>query len=187
VSGDGELKEAALTRRSSTQTDGPAARDEEAVRQYIERMARLFADWGFPRMSARVLFVLMTADEPSLTAGDLAARLEVSPAAISGAVRYLSQLDLVERAGVPGSRRDVYRLRDHTWYAGAGSTMQFYKLLIAAADDVLGPLGGADTMAGERVAEMRDFFVFLSTGMPRLLEEWQATRAAKEPAGDSEG
>ena len=62
-------------------------RDEEAVRGFVERLALLFADWGFPRMAARVLFALMTAEAPGLTATELAQRLDASAAAISGAVR----------------------------------------------------------------------------------------------------
>ena len=51
-----------------------------------------------------------------MTAAELAEALQASPAAVSGAVRYLVQTDLVERAREPGSRRDVYRLGDDPWY-----------------------------------------------------------------------
>ena len=183
-------EETALNRKTTATRDdsatvrdgGPAAvRDEEAVRHFVERVALLFADWGFPRMAARVLFALMTADEPSLTAPELAARLDVSPAAISGAVRYLGQIGLVLREGVPGSRRDRYRLPDHTWYASTATAVQFYSLLVSAAEDALVPLGGADTTAGERVAEMRDFFAFMREAVPGLLAQWEASRRS----GDS--
>jgi DNA-binding transcriptional regulator GbsR (MarR family) len=40
-------------------------RDEEAMRTFVEQMARMLADWGFPRMAGRVLFVMMGADEPA--------------------------------------------------------------------------------------------------------------------------
>ena len=99
--------------------DKPAARDEEAVRRFVEQIAMQFADWGFPRMAGRVLFALMTADEPGLSAAELGARLDASAAAISGAVRYLGQLRLVVRDPVPGSRRDLYRLANNAWYAAA--------------------------------------------------------------------
>ena len=161
------------------QADGAGSkRDEEAVRHFVERVALLFADWGFPRMAGRVLFVLMAAEEPGLTANDMAARLEVSPAAISGAVRYLTQIGFVVREAVPGSRRDRYRLRDHTWYAGLSNVVQFYDLVVTAADDSLDALGGPETAAGERVAEMRDFFAFVRTRVPKLLDEWQESRSS---------
>ena len=154
-------------------------RDEEAVRGFVERLALLFADWGFPRMAARVLFALMTAETPGLTATELAERLDASAAAISGAVRYLGQLGFVVREPVPGSRRDLYRLRDHTWYAGTTTAVQFYDLVISAADEVLGSVGGPQSTAGERVSEMRDFFAFVRSRLPGLLDEWQAMRRSQ--------
>lgn len=156
-----------------------AVRDEEAVRRLVERLALLFAEWGFPRMPGRVLFVLMTADEPGLTATDLATRLEVSPAAISGALRYLIQLELVQREGVPGSRRDRYRLPNEAWYAASATKGTFYGVIIAAVDDVLGAMGGPTAPAYARVAEMRDFFDFLRGEMPGMLDRWQASREAR--------
>lgn len=180
MSGDGQTEEAAaLNTRSAAVRDeqgAAAVRDEEAVRRLVERLALVFADWGFPRMAARVLFALMTADEPGLTATELATRLDASPAAISGAVRYLSQLEVVQREAVPGSRRDRYRLPDDTWYATAMTKARFYDVIIAAVDEALDGLGGPDTPAGARITEMRDFFDFARGEMPGLLARWQAAR-----------
>ena len=71
------------------------------------------ASRGWPPGS---LFTLMAADERALTAAELAERLGVSPAAISGAVRYLTQIGMLHREPSPGSRRDRYRLPDDPWY-----------------------------------------------------------------------
>ena len=46
---------------------GATGRDEAALRNFVEDMARLLADWGFPRMAGRVVFTLMAADERSLS------------------------------------------------------------------------------------------------------------------------
>lgn len=130
-------------------------------------------------MAGRVLFVLMTTDEPGLTATGLANRLDASAAAISGAVRYLLQLELVVREAVPGSRRDVYQLPDNTWYATAATKARFYDVIIAAVDDAIDGLGEPDTPAGERVTEMRDFFDFVRGEMPGVLDRWQASRKSR--------
>jgi DNA-binding transcriptional regulator GbsR (MarR family) len=94
-------------------------RDEERVRAFVEQLALTFTDWGFPRMPSRVLVTLMSADEDALTAAELAERLDVSPAAISGAVRYLIHVGLLQRVPTPGSRRDRYRLPLDPWYESA--------------------------------------------------------------------
>lgn len=48
-------------------------------------------------MPARVFTALLVADDGKLTVAELAEMLQVSPAAVSNAVRYLQQTRLVER------------------------------------------------------------------------------------------
>jgi predicted transcriptional regulator len=152
-------------------------RDEPAVRHSVEQMAMVFAEWGFPRMAARVLMTLMTADEDSLTAAELGERLGVSPAAISGAVRYLIHIGIVARVPVPGSRRERYRMPDDTWYVMGLSEKDFYGPVGKMAEDSLAALGGRDTPGGRRVGEMVDFFAFIQREMDGILARWKQERA----------
>lgn len=155
---------------------GKPQRDEAAMRQYVEHMSRLLADWGFPRMAGRVLFTLTGADERSLTAGELAERLGVSPAAISGAVRYLTHISMVVREPVPGSRRDRYRLVDDSWYEVTVAKMSFLKTFVDAIEQGVTAAGGGNTPAGRRLAEMRDFYIFVQDAMPEIMEKWAANK-----------
>ena len=147
------------------------------MRTFVEQMARMLADWGFPRMAGRVLFVMMGADEPALTAGELAERLGVSPAAISGAVRYLIHINMVAREPVPGSRRDRYRLVDDSFYEVTIAKMTLIKTLADVADAGVTAAGGPDTTAGARLANMRDFYVFTQESLPSILDEWAERKA----------
>jgi DNA-binding transcriptional ArsR family regulator len=149
-------------------------RDEEGVRRYVERMAALLAEWGFPRMAGRVLLVMTAAEEESLSAGELGERLGVSPAAISGALRYLTQLRMVVREPVPGSRRDRYKLPNDPWYEVGLGEVPMFTTLNELATAAVGTLGGPDTSAGARMARMRDFYQFMQDEMPNLLARWKA-------------
>lgn len=152
-------------------------RDEQAMRHFIEQMARLLADWGFPRMAGRVLFVMMCADEQALTAAQLAERLGVSPAAISGAVRYLTQINMVAREPVPGSRRDRYRLVDDSWYEVTISKMTLIKTIVDVTEQAVLAAGGRGTPAGARIAGMRDFYSFVQEALPELTAQWAQRKA----------
>jgi predicted transcriptional regulator len=154
-------------------------RDEVAMRGFVENVAMLLADWGFPRMAGRVVFTLMAADERSLSAGELADRLGVSPAAISGAVRYLTHLQMVTREPVPGSRRDRYSLVDDSWYEVTIAKMTLIKTLADAADQGAAAAGGPKTIAGARLAGMRDFYNWVQDNMPGMLHQWAEVKAAK--------
>ncbi|WP_229398805.1 GbsR/MarR family transcriptional regulator [Micromonospora okii] len=158
-------------------TADPPGRDEERVHLFVERMAMAFAEVGFPRMAARVLFAVMSADDP-LTAAEIGERLGVSAAAVSGAVRYLIQLGVLVREPVKGSRRDRYRLPENPWYEGALTKSGLYKNFIDIADGGVDALAGRSSPAGERIAEMRDFFVFVQEEIASLGERWRVRRAA---------
>ncbi|MFG1675063.1 GbsR/MarR family transcriptional regulator [Micromonospora sp. NPDC049282] len=165
-----------------TAVSPPARHDEEEVHLFVERMAMAFADVGFPRMAARVLFAVMSADEP-LTAGEIGERLGVSAAAVSGAVRYLTQFAMLVREPVKGSRRDRYRMPDNPWYEATITKTNLYKTFIDIADGGVEALRGRSTPAGERVAEMRDFFLFVQEEVESLGDRWRARRAATGHGG----
>ncbi|GAA4577416.1 MarR family transcriptional regulator [Planotetraspora kaengkrachanensis] len=167
-----EREGAGVTRRH----DAEGGRDEDAIHDYVEQMAMIFARFGFPRMAARVLFALTTSDDAAMTAGELAERLEVSPAAVSGSVRYLMQLNMLIREPVRGSRRDRYRLPDHAWYEVTASNGRIYEEIAKLALTGVDALGGPGTPAGSRVVEMADFLRFLQGEMAAILKRWRVTR-----------
>ncbi|HWD01000.1 MAG TPA: MarR family transcriptional regulator [Amycolatopsis sp.] len=150
-------------------------RDEDAVRRYVESLGLVLSQLGMQRMAARVFAALMTTDEGQLTAADLAEQLSVSPAAVSGAVRYLEQVGLVTKIREPGERRDHYRLYDDLWYA---TFLKRDRLLIMwrdAAEEGIEALG-ADTPAGHRLAEMQDFLSFVLKEIGGLYDRWHEER-----------
>src|SRR5215218_11480733 len=65
------------TRRGAQAPPQVDGRDTEAVREYEETFAALFVQQGLPRMMARVLTCISTADDGSLTASELVQRLQV--------------------------------------------------------------------------------------------------------------
>jgi biotin operon repressor len=150
----------------------PSPRDENRLRLFVENMAMILADWGFPRMAARVLMELMAADEERLTASELAERLGVSAAAISGAVRYLQQLGLVVRTPVAGSRSDAYEVPENSWYASAIIKGGIYQRLAELSDQGV-RAAGEQGAGARRMGEMRDFFLFLDHEVGLLLERWE--------------
>jgi len=98
------------------------------------------------------------------------------PAAVSGAVRYLVQLNLAAREREPGSRRDHYRILDDTWYQAALRRDQMISHWENAAREGVEALG-ADTPAGARIAETLAYFEFIQAQLPAILKRWQERKA----------
>src|SRR5438067_9473989 len=99
-----------------TRSQQDTTRDPAAVSRFIERFAQVLVESGMPRIASRIFIALVATDSGRLTAGELAEQLQASPAAVSGGVRYLAQVDLVSREREPGSRRDHYRVDEDIWY-----------------------------------------------------------------------
>lgn len=152
-----------------------SAPDREAVRRFVERFGAVLAEAGVPRMAARVFVALLATDSGRRTAAELAELLEVSPAAVSGAVRYLVQVDLAVRERDRGSRRDVYRVRDDVWYE---ATVRRDRMLARWEDSLREGVQvlGASTPAGARLAQSLAFFEFMQAELPGLMERWRSRR-----------
>jgi DNA-binding transcriptional regulator GbsR (MarR family) len=154
-------------------------RDEEAVGRFIERFAGFLFESGVPRMPARVFVTLLSADSDRVTAADLAAILRVSPAAVSGAVRYLTQVGLVTGAGEPGSRRLYYSVPPDVWeqlLTVSNQRMSRWTAVLRDGAEVL----GRDSPAGERITESVRYFEFVAAELPRLLASWHEHQAARD-------
>lgn len=151
-------------------------RDDAAIARFVEWFALSLAETGFPRMPARVFAGLLVADEGRRTAGELADALQVSPGAISGAVRYLGELGLVVREREPGDRRDYYRLGEGMWYEVLTRENDLFARWATGLRDGVDALG-ADTPAGARLDDSRRFFTFLSSEYPDLIRRCEQQRA----------
>ena len=150
---------------------------------YLERFSSVLVAAGIPPMPARVFVALLVADSGRLSAAELAEVLQVSPAAVSGGVRYLIQVGLVHKERVPGSRRDYYRMPDDVWsdmFKLRDQVMQRWAALVREGIELLGP----DTPAGARLAGHATFFEFVSRELPEVLKRWDEYQAGgARPAG----
>lgn len=150
-------------------------RDEGAVARFVERFAGVLVEAGMPRMPSRAFITLLASENGRLTAAELAERLQASPAAISGAVRYLIQVDLISRQREPGSRRDFYVVDEDVWYEmyerRIGAIARWGNLLAGGLTAV-----GEDTAAAARLSDMQSFFEFLRIETPKLMRRWHEAR-----------
>lgn len=147
----------------------------------VERLGQTLESMGIPRMPARV-FAFILADEPSAyTAADLARGLEVSPAAISGAVRYLADTHLVVRERNPAGRGDLFRVRDgDIWGTIQAARLPLLDRIIESVQEAVDLL--APHSAGrDRVEETRDYFTFIREDARGLDERWRTWRSTRRP------
>ncbi|MBT2392668.1 GbsR/MarR family transcriptional regulator [Streptomyces maoxianensis] len=165
---------------ASAEASGTGRRNDEAVSRFVERFAAEMTEAGMQRMAARVFAALLSSEKGSMTSAELAEQLQISPAAVSGAVRYLNQVDMVSRERDPGSRRERYVLHNELWYETFTRRDQLLARWEKALRDGAQTLG-LETAAGQRVTETAEFFAFLQTEMAGLLDRWRAYRESQPP------
>ncbi|MGW8763494.1 GbsR/MarR family transcriptional regulator [Streptomyces sp. NPDC055815] len=165
-----------------TKTEGG---DQEAVSRFVERFAGEMTAAGMQRMASRVFAALLASESASLTSAELAERLKISPAAVSGAVGYLTRVGMVSRERDPGTRRDRYVLHNELWYetfTRRDQVLVRWEKVLQEGAETLGP----DTAAGRRTAETAEFFAFLHGEMAGIMDRWRARRQTRAAEGPQE-
>jgi DNA-binding transcriptional regulator GbsR (MarR family) len=147
----------------------------------VERLGQTMESMGIPRMPARVFAFVLADDESAYTAAELARGLDVSPAAISGAVRYLTDTHLLVRERNPAGRGDLFRVRDgDIWGTIQAARLPMLDRIIETVGEAveLLPPGSAGRA---RVEETRDYFTFIREDARGLDQRWRAWRSSRSP------
>ncbi|MEV7023093.1 helix-turn-helix domain-containing protein [Kitasatospora sp. NPDC093558] len=160
--------------RSAVVVRQAAGRDPVAVREFAERMAELLVHVGMPRMVARVLTCLYVTDDGSLTAGELAERLRVSPASVSKATAYLEGQALVRRERDEHRRRTRYVIDGDIWYRALLASAERNAMLAGIAREGAELLGPA-TPAGSRMDGAATLLDRIGQDIVRAVRQWRET------------
>ncbi|MET8861309.1 helix-turn-helix domain-containing protein [Streptomyces sp. NPDC004579] len=147
----------------------PHGRDAGAMAEYEETFTTVLMASGLPRIPARVLTCLFTTDAGSLTASELAQRLQVSPASISKAITFLESQSLVRRERDEG-RRDRYIVDSELFYQATIASARANDELVKTARQGVAVLG-RDTPAAARLENVARFLDFISESITRAAEQ----------------
>jgi predicted transcriptional regulator len=130
---------------------------------------------GLARVPSLVFSALLVDEDGRMTSAELAEVLHVSPASISGAVRYLEQIDMLRRERERGTRRDVYVVEEETWHTTLMRRDRVYAPMIAALAEGLGVMEPG-TPAYRRMLVTREFLAFVNDEMGELAAKWEKRR-----------
>jgi hypothetical protein len=146
------------------------------TREFGERLGRFFEHNGLPRMAGRMLGHLLVCTPAEQRFDELVAALGASRSTVSVVTRLLEQLGLVERFGVPGDRRDRYRLRADAWTMNLKQDLRAASQLKTLADEGLALVAGQPPAARARLRAMKEFYAFLEGAYAPILQRWEKRR-----------
>lgn len=142
-------------------------------KHFIEDFGLLFEESGHPRMAGRILGCLLISDQPYLSATDLAEILQASKGSLSTMTRFLLQMGLIERVGLPGKRRDYFQIKPGAWTQLVRHAVYELSALRKMTERGLELMQGQDTEIKQRLQEARDLFAYLEREYPLLIERWE--------------
>ena len=142
-------------------------------KHFIEDVGLLFEQSGQPRMSGRIIGWLLICDPPHQSMSELAQVLGASKASISTMTRLLLQVGLIERVGVPGHRRDHFRIKAGAWMEMMQQHLDEIKAGRQLADRGLELMEGKSAELKQRLKEAREMYVFFEEEYPAMLERWE--------------
>jgi DNA-binding transcriptional regulator GbsR (MarR family) len=152
--------------------DGSGNLDPEAL-QFIEDVGLLLERSGHPRMAGRILGWLLICEPPHQSIDELAEVLDASKASISTMTRLLIQMGLLERVGLPGERRDYFRIKPGAWSELMREMMEEIVMARQLAERGLALLNGKPAELKQRLKEARAMYAFFEEEYPALLERWE--------------
>jgi DNA-binding transcriptional regulator GbsR (MarR family) len=146
--------------------------DQDVRARFAERMGAALTSAGLARLPSRIFSALLADPDGRMTAAELGKALTVSPASVSGAVRYLDGVGMIRRERVPGTRRDVFVVDDDAWRDTLLHADRVYAPMIAELDRALAELPAGDS-ARRRIAISRAFLGFVTEEMGGMSRRWQ--------------
>lgn len=146
--------------------------ERDRLLRFVEQFSLVFEEAGLPRMASRVFAYVLAEDSDRYTAAELAEGLGVSRAAVSGAVRLLTQTGMLRKERDPGGRVDQYRVYDDDVWAAINDQRLPYLRRWAQAISEGVDLVGRDTRGGRRLRQSQAYFLFMAEELPKLIAEW---------------
>lgn len=148
----------------------PKRRSDDEQR-FVEDVAILLEDFRLPRMAGRIVGRLLVAVPADQASDQLAASLGASKGSISTMTRQLIDLGLVERVGVPGERRDFFRIRRGSWERLIAARLRGYEEMHLVAERGLRLPVAKDPDVRDRIDGMHLVYEVLAEHVPAMLEE----------------
>jgi DNA-binding transcriptional regulator GbsR (MarR family) len=142
-------------------------------KHFIEDVGLLFEESGHPRMAGRIIGCLLISDQPYLSSTELFEILQASKGSLSTMTRFLLQMGLIERVGLPGHRRDYFRIKSGAWTQLVRHAVYELSALRKLAERGLELMEGQDSELKQRLEEARDLFSYMEREYPLLIERWE--------------
>jgi DNA-binding transcriptional regulator GbsR (MarR family) len=143
-------------------------------RRFAEHMGVVGEQIGMPPMVARVLGWLLICEPAQQSIGQIGKALGVSRASVSIATRLLEAPGWIRRTPAPGARGYFFEVAPGAFERIPAAAL--FSLLRRTLEEGLAVLPDPDAERGSRLREARDFYAYVETEIPRLIDRYRELR-----------
>ena len=148
----------------------------ENQKKLIERVGVAHEREGLPPAVARILGLLLVADETEHTFEEIQAELGLSKSAVSNALNFLLMSKSIEYITRPGDRKRYFRSALHIWPDHLSVKLKGMLEIKAVLNEVLAQRTPQTEEFNRHLADLLDFMGFMHQEIPLIIEKWKASR-----------
>ncbi len=144
-----------------------------SVETYCEEFGSFFERIGLPRMAGRVFGLLIIAEPPYLSAGELEERLGASKGSISETTRLLLHLGFIEVVTLPKERRRYFRIKVESAYKMLEDQIDLFSQLRRLMEMGATLVSERNMERRKQMEDMVHFFSHFEEKLKHILHMWK--------------
>ncbi|MFN8393980.1 MAG: MarR family transcriptional regulator [Bacteroidia bacterium] len=151
----------------------------EKQKQLVERIGVAHEKDGMPPAVARILGMMLVADETEHTFEEIQAELGLSKSAVSNALNFLLMDKSIQYITRPGDRRRYFRSSIEHWPDHLGVKLKAMLEIKAVLSDVVQQRNPETKEFNHHLNELVSFMDFMYSQFPVLIEQWKNLKQSK--------
>lgn len=152
----------------------------ETHERLVEEMGELWEELGMPRTEGRIVGYLMLSNAPSVSSAELIDALHTSPATISVSTRRLAAIGFIRKVTAGGKRGHHFRVDEDIWGSFLAGERKNLGKRAVFAEQAIELMGADDEAPKQRLANMRDYMLWLTSYHRKMLADWEQFKRERD-------
>lgn len=148
-------------------------------KELIERLGVFYEKSGIPPVTARVLALMLVADDTHFSFTDIQRHLNISKSSASSALNTLLATKHIEYITRPGDRKRYFRSCLGNWEKEMQLKIEGLASMSSLYKEVLGQRPPQTEEFNKALRELSDFLDFFKNEIPGMFERWNTYKKQK--------
>jgi len=148
-------------------------------KDYLERVGQMWEEVGLTVIGGKILGYLLICGKPLVSFQELVDELGVSKASVSNNIKALKGIQFVQVVKPEGKRKSYYKPNNIDMADLMQERTKLFERYAEVMDEGLSLVKENTSDAAIFMRENRDFYRWMKAQMPRLLDEYRASKKSQ--------